>query len=312
LEVSLGLVDEIDGYSKSVAGVDIEAVRTGAGIGPNEVLAAQGGRFTLTSCSVGFPMRSRTAVPDDRVIVATIAAAPEGSRWCEIDLRPGSLIVYNPAVEHTAVNLPGLRFTFAITLVEQLALTADLLGLPFVMPPTGEVHALATTDRTRLVAPALTSFAEAAGRERPLSQRAADDVLRAMTRAMTEDRCHQRIGGGRAIDSRHVVHACIDYADSTRRIPSISDLCLAAHVSERRLREAFTREFDLPPSRYFRNWALEATHRRLRDAGPAEHSVTDIAADVGFDHLGRFAGHYRTMYGEPPSATLRTPTRRAG
>lgn len=58
--VARKVVDEVDGYSKPVAGIDIEAVRTGTGTGPNEVPAAHGDPFTLTSCSVGFPMRSRT------------------------------------------------------------------------------------------------------------------------------------------------------------------------------------------------------------------------------------------------------------
>jgi transcriptional regulator GlxA family with amidase domain len=33
--------------------------------------------------------------------------------------------------------------------------------------------------------------------------------------------------------------------------------------------------------------------------------VTDVAMQLGFGHLGRFAGHYRELYGEAPSATLR-------
>lgn len=304
--VERNVVDEVDAYSNSVAGIDIEAVRSSGGTGPNEVLAAQGSPFTFTSCSVGFPMRSRTTIPDDRIIAAAVTAAPQGSRWCEIDLRPGSLIVYGPATEHTAVNLPGLQFNFTITTVEQLAETADLLGLPVVMPPDGQAHELSTTDRTQRLAPALTSFAEAAGRSDSSMIRLADDVMRALASALGERGRLRRVGGGPAVDSRHIVHQCIDYADSTQRIPSISELCLVAHVSERRLREAFVREFDQPPSRYFRNWALEAAHRRLRDGDPAVHSVTEIAADIGFDHLGRFAGNYRALYDEPPSTTLQT------
>ena len=309
--VACNVVDEVDGYVRSVAGVDVEAVRTGSGTGPSEVLAARGDRFALTSSSVGFPMRSRATIPDDRVVAATITAAPRGSRWCDIDLRPGSLIVYGPATEHTAVNLPGLQATFAITTVEQLAETADLLGLPVVMPAAGEVRDVEITDRTRHMAPALSTFAEAARQRCRSLPGPADGVMRAMARAMTEERCRLWVGGGRAIDSRRIVHACIDYANSTQRIPSIGELCLAAHVSERTLRQAFVREFDLPPSRYFHNWAMQAAHRRLRDADPAEHSVAEIALDVGFGHLGRFSGQYRALYGTMPSTTLRTPTRHA-
>ena len=239
-----------------------------------------------------------------------VTAAPPGSRWCEIDLRPGSLLLYGPASEHAGINLAGLQFTCAIIELDALAEHADASMSRFAPPPRGVVREVALTDATLPLKRALDSCADAAGRNGCSLQRPADDVARALVLAMTEDDCLHRIGIGRTIDSRHVVHACIDYANATQRIPSITELCLAAHVSERRLREAFVREFDLPPSRYFRNWALEAAHRRLVMAEPAHESVTDVAVDIGFDHLGRFAGHYRALFGEPPSATLRTPVQR--
>jgi len=304
--VSRAVVDEVDGIRTSISGVEIEAIRTESGPGPNRVLAARGGRFVFNSISQGLPTRSRTRLPDDAVIAAVILAAPPGSRWCEIDLRPGSIIVYGPGSEHAAVNLPGLRFAFALITLDDLAQCADALMSSVATPPPGEVRQVAFTDKTQPLKPALESFADAARRNARSLQRPADDVARALVLSMTEDEFVQRIGVGRSIDSRRVVHACIDYAEATQRIPSITELCLASHVSERRLREAFVREFDLPPSRYFRNWALEVAHRRLMMAEPVEESVTDVALDIGFDHLGRFAGHYRVLFGESPSTTLRT------
>ena len=308
--VRRAVVDEVDGLRQSIAGVEIEAIRTQLGPGPNRVLAADVGHFVFNSISQGFPTRSRTTIPDDVVIAAAITAAPPGSRWCEIELRPGSIIIYGPGTEHAAVNLPGLRFAFAIIRLDDLAQCADALMSSVATPPRGVVREVALTDATLPLKPALDFFEDAAGRNGCSLQRPADDVARALVLAMTDGDCLQQIGTGRMIDSRHVVHACIDYADATQRIPSITELCLAAHVSERKVREAFVREFDLPPSRYFRNWALEAAHRRLVMAEPAHESVTDVAVDIGFDHLGRFAGHYRALFGEPPSATLRTPVQR--
>jgi AraC family ethanolamine operon transcriptional activator len=100
------------------------------------------------------------------------------------------------------------------------------------------------------------------------------------------------------------VRGCIDYASAVDRLPSVSELCTAAHVSHRPLGVAFSEEFESSPSVYFRTWALERAHRRLRDAVPGEHSVTDVASSHGFDHLGRFAGYYRRVYGETPFTTL--------
>jgi len=103
-----------------------------------------------------------------------------------------------------------------------------------------------------------------------------------------------------------VVHECIGFAGEVARIPSISELCKVAHVSERRPREAFVDEYAMPPTLYFRDWAFDEAHPRLRAAQPDTATVTDVAADMGFAHLGRFSGHYRKLYGECPSATLRS------
>ena len=103
-----------------------------------------------------------------------------------------------------------------------------------------------------------------------------------------------------------MVRACIAFAEAVGRIPSIAELCTVAHVSERRLREAFTDEYDVPPTRFFRAWALGEAHRRLAHGDPADESVTQVAADLGFDHLGRFSGHYRRIFEERPSETLQT------
>jgi transcriptional regulator GlxA family with amidase domain len=56
---------------------------------------------------------------------------------------------------------------------------------------------------------------------------------------------------------------------------------------------------------FFRLWALDQAHRRLVRARRTDDTVTRIALDVGYGHLGRFSEHYRLVYGELPSETLR-------
>ena len=269
--------------------------------------------FTFTACKVGFPTLTWSTLPDDRVTVATIHSAPAGSRWCEIDLEPGDVVVWGPSAEHTARNVPGLELTVASIQIERMNASAQRLGTDFETPERGQVCLLdRSSAEAQAVGRALSNYAAVgAGNTVPGSAYEAD-LVRAVVHSATAQHPKQRIGAGKSIDSRKVARAYIDYADSTGRIPSISELCTVAHVSERRLRGAFTAEFDAPPTRFFRTWALAEARRRLVHHDLDEGSVTEVALDLGFEHLGRFSARYKLIYGETPSATLRSGTNESG
>jgi tetratricopeptide (TPR) repeat protein len=57
------------------------------------------------------------------------------------------------------------------------------------------------------------------------------------------------------------------------------------------------------PSAYLRELRLAQVRKALLKP-PTGASVTEIAAHCGFSHLGRFAGLYKSRYGESPSATM--------
>jgi AraC-like DNA-binding protein len=203
-----------------------------------------------------------------------------------------------------ARNLPGLDFMFAICDVQELRTLASQFGSAIEVPEQGQVHLMARTPATSLVASAFAQFADLARSGVAPTDQHGDVVLHAMTHALMDQERTRRIGRSQRIDSRRVVLTCIDFAESVGRIPSIAELCAAAHLSERRLREAFTEEYGMPPTRFFRAWALGEAHRRLAHCDPGTDTVTQVAADLGFDHLGRFSGHYREIFEEHPSQTL--------
>jgi AraC-like DNA-binding protein len=302
--VTHNVFDGLDRYASAVAGIDLDIVPAGPSAGPTEVLAVTEDRFAFNWSKIGSPMLGQSFTEEASIAVACMRNTVPGSRWCEMSLEPGAVVVHSSGSPHTARNLAGTEFMFLTADRERYAAHADLLGVRFDPPPNGEIHLLPGTPKTSSVGPAFETFANHAATGEVPSTAIADAVMTAVTLALSEEVRAQRIGAARRIDGRRVVRSCIEHASSNGRIPSISELCLAAHVSERTLREAFIREYDVPPTQFFRAWALDQARYRLLHGESSALTVTEIATGLGFDHLGRFAGRYRQTYGESPSATL--------
>jgi AraC-like DNA-binding protein len=296
------VIDEADDYTATVAGVTLESVRVGRGLGPNVVLGIVGEPLTVTTSRIGFPMHSFARIPENQVAAAFVLENPRGSRWCGVELQPGSAIVYPPGTEHYATNQPELRFGFVIADAERVATMADTsIG-------NAGLHEIAPSHATQRFGLALNRLATTAvdGQTYRLES---DEVLCSVAELLTSPRAPTPGKHARGIDSRVIVHACLDFVRATRQIPSLAELCNVAHVSERRLRSAFCELFDEPPTRYFRHWGLGQAHRHLRDAGPDDGAtVTSVASELGFAHLGRFAAQYRHVFGVAPSETLADST----
>jgi transcriptional regulator GlxA family with amidase domain len=86
---------------------------------------------------------------------------------------------------------------------------------------------------------------------------------------------------------------------------SITEIAAQLCVSLRALEMAFRKEFDCTPRQYLQNLRLQRAHEALSQARSGDGTtVTDIATQCGFSHLGRFAAVYRQTYGVHPSAKL--------
>jgi AraC-like DNA-binding protein len=87
----------------------------------------------------------------------------------------------------------------------------------------------------------------------------------------------------------------------------LGELCAAIGVTGRTLRAHCQEHLGMSPHRYLWLRRMNLAHRVLVGAEPGSMTVTTIANDQGFAELGRFAGDYRKLFGEAPSATLRRP-----
>jgi AraC-like DNA-binding protein len=87
----------------------------------------------------------------------------------------------------------------------------------------------------------------------------------------------------------------------------IPEICKVLNVSERTLRVCCNEQFGLGPKHYLLLRRLHLARKALREATPGATSVTEVATRYGFWQFGLFARHYRSVFGEVPSATLHRP-----
>lgn len=85
--------------------------------------------------------------------------------------------------------------------------------------------------------------------------------------------------------------------------PTVVDVCGHLQISQGTLQNCFYRHLQMSPVKYLRILRLNRVRAELQRAH-GERTVTDIAMQWGFLHLGKFAQDYRQMFCERPSDTL--------
>ncbi len=136
----------------------------------------------------------------------------------------------------------------------------------------------------------------------PLVAREVENALA----SLLVEACLDNDRGGEGYASEPAVRRAEEFlAASLSRPICLPDVARAAGVPTRTLIRAFTNEHGLGPIAFLRQRRLDAAHQDLLAATRTETSVTAVAVQYGFAHLGRFAAEYRRTFGELPSATLR-------
>ena len=86
---------------------------------------------------------------------------------------------------------------------------------------------------------------------------------------------------------------------------SISALCQFANVSLRTLEYAFKEYYGVTPKNYLTAMRLSSVRKELRKNHSQSTSITDIANQWDFWHMGQFAADYKRLFGELPSETVK-------
>jgi AraC family ethanolamine operon transcriptional activator len=180
-----------------------------------------------------------------------------------------------------------------------------------------DVHARAPAaelSRARLLVTRICADDRSVGLLEAAAVRAAEEELMSVAAGILE---HCGCGGARQLGrprlprARIVARALALMEERAGRPVFVADLCHAARVSERTLRNVFHEYFGVGPIRLLKLRQLsEVRAALLANARGAQH-VVSIAGRFGVWDLGTFARNYRALYGETPSATLHAaPARR--
>jgi AraC-like DNA-binding protein len=96
-----------------------------------------------------------------------------------------------------------------------------------------------------------------------------------------------------------------EYMEANAHLPiTIADVLAHVRCSRKSLYSNFRKSRLYTPSQFLINSRLRLAHQRLKNPDESD-TVTSIAYDSGFSHLGRFSETYRRRYGVKPSETLR-------
>lgn len=256
-------------------------------------------------------LRQHFSPPVDHVTLAVPLAVEPGSVFAGRPLERESLLVLRPEEEYDLVSAGEL---------EVIGLSVHQSLLDGLAPAKVEWLRQAQDERNLPLAPEVATairhmlLAVSAGAEREidsLTEGAAEADLLTSTLtqtvilAMTGDRAEHANHIPRRADTRmKVVRRAVDFMRARLHDDiGVADICQAACASRRSLQYCFEEFLHTTPQAYLRALRLNEARRTLK-LGESQ-AITMLASELGFASASHFTRHYKLMFDELPSETLK-------
>ena len=301
----------IDELAEVTAGWDLDWRQLDRGRLEATLLQVASGNATFER--VGFNRRfaQRGSSPSGRLTVGLIEKAVGEIGWCRKTVSTDDLLVFSPRSDNECVSKPGFQGHIVSYSEEYLELIAEDLEVSVNLGPFSDGGVALQIDsdeaddfRRRLhrldrVIAERSEISRTGWIHHQLEHEIPVRLLRLL--AADPPETSLRVDGFKARAAR----TARDYIDAhAADAPAIREVCRAAGVSWRTLDYAFREIFGVTPKQYLQATRLSGARKELCRNGLAV-KITDVAAEWGFWHMGKFAADYRRQFGELPSETLR-------
>jgi AraC family ethanolamine operon transcriptional activator len=313
LVVSRNVVSFED-LSAVVMGADLKTTQLDPGQCRGQLLHADLGAMQVSAgrFETENDIRMRGVLSTDRVVLAMILS-PSGqiSQWQQEALQ-GDIFVFPRNFEQDGRFAGSTSYVTIDMTVDELAAAGAQFHLDESKYWEHTVRYRAAPDiryaATRRLGSSIAQLQQA---DTPLSESLQAHLKEQFLNAFLVQ-ASDSVHGGRYIppvrNGMELVRRVEDYVRAHSDVPvDIQTICNELAVSRSTLQRAFNDTLDRPPKLALQRLRLSQVHAVLRTADPQSTTIRQIAYAHGFYELGRFAGAYRRLFGESPSATLQRP-----
>jgi AraC-like DNA-binding protein len=293
---------------------DVQLFPTARGKFHAEIAQVGMNRLWMQRIHISLPEINTVAVKSGRRSIGFLTECNSSSLLdCGLEVRPGDMVINRSDVVHQRSGA-NLHYGTLSLPSDDLSAAAEAIvggGLPqtphksIIRPPFALMRRLLDLHKSigqlAHLTPDILEF--------PAVSRALEDELtRILVKCLAEGHSVEQPKGGRRCDT--IFARFVDFLEAHPHRPLyLTEICVALGVAERTLRAACERHIGMGPIRYLTLRRMHLVRRALLRSDPSVATVTQIVTDHGFWELGRFSLAYRTLFGQPPSETLRQPIR---
>lgn len=310
IPVSSALYPDAERYQSAFVGSKVEVLPTARGSFVAEAFRVElGGLWVAGAEESGSRIRHVSQSQDRAFITFLTGEAPE-VRVAGIAM-PRAGLIRHPVGHNYHEHTSGPTKWGVISLpVDDMALACSAVTGTPLPPRSGPIQILASaTDMAglRRLHAVVGTLAKRAPDiiSRPAVRRGLGQAFLERLRACCTGSDHPEAGWAdqcHGIVMRRFRRLLEENPDRALYIPEV---CVAIGVPERTLRLCCQEHLGTSPKQFLVLRRMHLAQRALLSATAAEISVTEVATRFGFWHFGRFAGTYRSVFGESPGATLR-------